>query len=265
MNYAKYNVNGKEYNLTPVVELCKRKKWEGTIKYMTQTLGIDQDTAIRIRAEVISNLKNNEATTQEAVPKKKIINRLEELYDCKYKGSKLDISAVLVYVRKNNDEGAVSYLTNKGIEKNDANQICGEVKELLKEDVTFSNDHNSVEARKTFLGEVIYSIDGNRGRHLDVYEDFAVITVAPTVGAVLTGNATDGTKIIFYTDCVGLQFKEPGVTIGYLQLETASASMNNTSSNYFNENTFTFDVKQFKEVFEVYKYIFNRMRAIKTR
>ena len=40
---------------------------------------------------------------------------------------------------------------------------------------------------------------------------------------------------------MGIQFKESKATIGYLQVETSSMQMNNQTSNYFSENSFTFE------------------------
>lgn len=86
----------------------------------------------------------------------------------------------------------------------------------------------------------VFELTGCRGRNMKVYTDRAVIVTDVTLGAVLTGNATDGEKTIFYHDVIGIQYKEPGLTIGYLQLETASGQMNNLASNQFSENTYTF-------------------------
>ena len=86
-----------------------------------------------------------------------------------------------------------------------------------------------------------YSVKGVRGKSLDVFEDKCVITVGVTIGSILTSNATDGEKIIYYKDIIGIQYKEPGFTVGYLQLETSAPSMNNGISNFFGENSFTFD------------------------
>lgn len=90
--------------------------------------------------------------------------------------------------------------------------------------------------------ELIYNIKGVRGRSLKVFADRVVITVTAGMGSFITGNISDGEKIIYYSDCVGLQFKESGVQIGYLQFETAARTMNNATSNFFNENSFTFDL-----------------------
>lgn len=88
---------------------------------------------------------------------------------------------------------------------------------------------------------ILFTIKGNRGRTLTVCKNKCIIKTDVTVGSVLTGNATDGEKVIFFKHCSGLQFKEFGLTIGYLQFETPSMQMNNQNSNFFSENTFTFE------------------------
>ena len=93
--------------------------------------------------------------------------------------------------------------------------------------------------REKALG-TLFTLIGNCGRTLTVCKNKCIIKTDVTVGSVLSGNATDGEKIIFFRSCSGLQFKESGLTIGYLQFETPSMQMNNQSSNFFSENTFTF-------------------------
>lgn len=87
----------------------------------------------------------------------------------------------------------------------------------------------------------LFTLHGNRGRSMTVCKNKCIIKTDVTLGSVITGNATDGEKVIFFKHCAGLQFKESGLTIGYLQFETPSMQMNNQSSNFFSENTFTFD------------------------
>ena len=113
--------------------------------------------------------------------------------------------------------------------------------------------------------DLVYTIDGVRGRHIDIYVDKVVITTRVTLGSIITHNATDGEKTIYYSDCVGVQFKQSKLTIGYLQLETASSSGNNKKSNFFDENSFTFDttVISNERMEEVANYIKNRMDAVK--
>lgn len=86
------------------------------------------------------------------------------------------------------------------------------------------------------VAKPIYDIQGVRGRSIRVYEDKCVITTKITVGSILTHNASDGEKTIYYMDCIGVQFKKAGLEIGYMQLETASSTMNNRANNFFNEN-----------------------------
>ncbi len=87
----------------------------------------------------------------------------------------------------------------------------------------------------------LFTLKGNRGRTMMVCKNKCIIKTEVTVGSVITGNANDGEKIIFFKNCSGLQFKESGLAIGYLQFETPSMQMNNQSSNFFSENTFTFE------------------------
>lgn len=91
------------------------------------------------------------------------------------------------------------------------------------------------------MSNFVCKLHGARGRTLEIYDNKCVIRTSVTVGSVLTHNATDGMKTVFYIDCTGVQFKESRLTIGYLQLETPSMQMNNQASNFFSENTFTFE------------------------
>lgn len=86
------------------------------------------------------------------------------------------------------------------------------------------------------------------------------------MGSFVTGNISDGEKTIYYRDCIGVQFKRSGVQIGYLQLETASALMNNRNNNFFNENSFTFDttVVSNEKMEEVAAYVKKRVDEIKS-
>ena len=91
------------------------------------------------------------------------------------------------------------------------------------------------------MARFIARVLGARGRTLSIYDTKCVINTSVTAGSILSGKATDGEKTIFYLDCVGIQFKEAGRTIGFLQLETPSMQMNNQTSNVSSENTFTFE------------------------
>ena len=112
---------------------------------------------------------------------------------------------------------------------------------------------------------VVYDLKGVRGRHMKIYEDRVVLTVKATLGSFITGNISDGEKTIYFEDCIGVQFKESGLQIGYLQFETAGRLMNNASSNFFNENTFTWDTTVQTNEFmkKVADYARERVRACK--
>lgn len=115
------------------------------------------------------------------------------------------------------------------------------------------------------LDKVVYHINGARGRVIDIYPHKCVITTGVTFGSIITRNATDGEKTIYYQDCIGLQVKYPGVAIGYIQFETASMTMNNSGSNFFNENSFTFEETQISsdEMSIVVDYIKTQLEEIK--
>lgn len=112
---------------------------------------------------------------------------------------------------------------------------------------------------------LICELTGVRGRRMSVYDNKCVIVTNVSLGSVLTGNALDGEKTIFYADVVGIQFKESGLTIGYLQLETPSIQMNNQSSNMFSENTFTYEESNVPSrlVKMVRDYIVDRVESYK--
>lgn len=111
----------------------------------------------------------------------------------------------------------------------------------------------------------IYDIEGVRGRSLKVYEDKCIISTRVNMGSLLTGNVTDGDKTIYYADVLGVQYKASSMTIGYLQLETASSQMNNRRDNFFNENSFTFDDKLNDKMDEVAKYVQQKVEEAKSK
>lgn len=117
------------------------------------------------------------------------------------------------------------------------------------------------------MAKLMYHLEGVRGRELKLYDTKAVITTKKTVGSLLTGNFTDGEKTIYLCDVVGVQIKESGMTIGYLQFETPSMQMNNADSNMFSENTFTYEegvngITRSK-IREVYNYVTDRIEELK--
>ncbi len=134
------------------------------------------------------------------------------------------------------------------------------------ERVKIKNQLRGVAPKKTPFDEgAVYCLDGSRGRHLDVYEDKCVFSVSAGIGSFLTGNGSDGEKTVYYVDCIGVQFKRAGLQLGYLQLETASGLMNNKQSNFFNENSFTFEPSKVsnEKMEEVAAYVKSRIDVCK--
>ena len=110
-------------------------------------------------------------------------------------------------------------------------------------------------ARERLVYDLVYEIQGVRGRSIRVYPYKCIINTSVTAGSLLTNNATDGEKTIYYKDVVGIQYKRSGVTIGYLQFD---------KSNYFSENTFTFESDKDEIMEEVYEYIIGIFDELKS-
>lgn len=131
---------------------------------------------------------------------------------------------------------------------------CAAVEERLREQM--QQEAALRERRKMHYKGFLFRIKGARGRILEVYNSKCIIQTKVTFGSVITGNASDGEKTIFYPDCTAIQFKLSGALIGYLQMETPSMQMNNAKSNFFSENTFTYEGSSQNELMsEVYYFI----------
>lgn len=143
-----------------------------------------------------------------------------------------------------------------------------EIVEILSKKEQISKSLEDLEKNLAIDAEIIYNLKGSHGRTMKVYADRCTIKTNGTVSSLLTGNAFDGEKTIYYVDCLGVQFKKAYLNsgTGYIQLETASALMNNLFSNRFNENTFTFNntVVKNETMTEVHKYINEKVSEIKS-
>lgn len=139
---------------------------------------------------------------------------------------------------------------------------CAEAEEKLREQML--REAALRERRRKHYQGFLFRIRGARGRVLEVYNNKCIIQTKVTLGSVITGNASDGEKTIFYPDCTAIQFKLSRALIGYLQLETPSMQMNNTKSNFFSENTFTFEGTDKNELMsEVYYFVSDLVGAAK--
>jgi len=110
------------------------------------------------------------------------------------------------------------------------------------------------------MDDKIYSIKGSEGRQIDVYEDKAVITCKPSFGALFSTVPFNNENTIYYKDCVGVQFKKSGFTVGHLQLETPSSQKGLRA-----DNSFIFESMKVSndKMEEVYQYILKRVEAVK--
>lgn len=117
------------------------------------------------------------------------------------------------------------------------------------------------------MGEYIYSIDGSRGKHLDVYDDKIILNTKVNVSSAILGNPNAGKKQIYYSDCIGVQFKKAGLKLGYIQIETASSNSGSRFvMNYSSdENTFVWDGMKINNDYmeEVFEYIKERIDIVK--
>ena len=147
-------------------------------------------------------------------------------------------------------------IEKEGVLLSPEEEIAANQNKIIMEDTR----RNAIQRLKS---DLIIKITGVRGRSICIYPYKCVINTSITAGSVLTGNAIDGEKTIYFKDVIGIQYKKPGKLIGYLQFETAAMTMNNEKSNFFNENTFTFD-KGTEEVTQAaYEYVIGRMDALK--
>lgn len=91
------------------------------------------------------------------------------------------------------------------------------------------------------MANLLFTLRGVRGRSMEVYDNKCIIKTEASIKTVLTSNFTDGEKTIFFIDCVGIQFKRSGSSLGYLQIETPSTHYHEQTGNLFSENTFLFE------------------------
>ncbi len=103
----------------------------------------------------------------------------------------------------------------------------------------------------------VYELNGGMTKILRVYNDRVSLQVIKNLRSFMTSNYFGGTKEIFYSDIIGVQYKEAGsVVAGYIQFETASGR---AKDNFNNENSFTFSDVYLKN--EVALQVVNFVRA----
>lgn len=117
--------------------------------------------------------------------------------------------------------------------------------------------------------QMIYEIDGNVGKILKVYEDRCVISSQGGLKSLMFGSALSGDKEFYYKDLTSVQFKNLGMTTGYLQFEYGGSHSGN---NFTSENSFIFSAtigtskyRQLqKDMPGIYEDIQNRVREAKS-
>lgn len=118
------------------------------------------------------------------------------------------------------------------------------------------------------MDNLIYEIDGNMGQILKVYEDKFIITIKKGLKSIMFGNALNGDKQFYYKDITSVQFKNLGITSGYIQFEYAGSHSGN---NYTSENSFVFSAsigtakhkKMKEEMPKIYEYLQSKVDEAK--
>ena len=109
---------------------------------------------------------------------------------------------------------------------------------------------------------VVYKLKGAQ-KILRVYEDRVTLEIIKNARAVLTQTWFNGTKEIYYSDMLGIQYKPSGnLILGYIQFETASSRGGN---NFGSENSWTYDYRTIpnETAKEVENYIREKVRQSK--
>ena len=120
------------------------------------------------------------------------------------------------------------------------------------------------------MDELIYEVDGNMGKTLKVYEAKCAISITSGIKAALFGGGMlNGNNEFYYKDITSVQFKNLGMTSGYMQFEYPGSHSGN--KNYTSENSFAFSAtvgtekhrKLRDRMQEVYEDIQKRVRDAK--
>ncbi len=112
------------------------------------------------------------------------------------------------------------------------------------------------------MDNIIYGPIHGAQRILTVFDDHIRLEQVQNFRSFLTNDFFNGDKDIYYFDMISCQFKEgSSIILGYLQFEVYGAYHGN---NFGSENSFTFEYELNRKMFDVYQYVKNRIREIKT-
>ncbi|MBE6715661.1 MAG: SHOCT domain-containing protein [Ruminococcaceae bacterium] len=115
--------------------------------------------------------------------------------------------------------------------------------------------------------EYIYTIAGTKDKHIVIFNDRVVITSNPSFLKTLVYDVIDSEKVIYFSDCIGLQYRINGI-IGYFQFETAATQGYSFSRTYIDENTFSFipgnySIEKIKEIVDFIQKKIGETKAAK--
>lgn len=113
---------------------------------------------------------------------------------------------------------------------------------------------------------IIYDLKGYPGKRMKVYKDRVIIKSVVTFTSIMCGTVSMGEKTIYYSDCIGLQYKKSSANIGFIQMETASGIMHDKRNNFLGENSFSWaSIKKNEKMKEVADYINKQINLYKNQ
>lgn len=108
--------------------------------------------------------------------------------------------------------------------------------------------------------EIYNNIEGAQ-KILNIYKDHIELTQIKNARAAISGNWTQGSKVIYYSDMTSVQYREAtNALLGYIQFEVPGIG---TSSNFNSENSWTFDITTNDLAQEIVDYVKSRIREYK--
>lgn len=113
--------------------------------------------------------------------------------------------------------------------------------------------------------EYIYTIAGTKDKHIVIFSDRVAITSNPSFLKTILYDVIDSEKVIYFSDCIGLQYRTSG-GIGYFQFETAATQGYSFTRTFIDENTFSFYPKDYsiEKIKEIVDFIQKKIGESKT-
>ena len=109
----------------------------------------------------------------------------------------------------------------------------------------------------------IYFVDC-AGDTLQVYSDYCIITCKRSAWNLLVQDKFfNGEKKFYYADLTSVQFREPGITDGYIEFEYPGSRSGKDHNAYTSENAFQFAKGHAPLMREIYNFIDQQIRKAK--